>query len=76
MADPIGVMKWEIAHHGNSRYSIKNVRFRTDVGSSRTSHKDGEVVQISTKDELWLIEDGPGDQYRYVVGSLIYYAPF
>ena len=67
MADAIFVLKWEIAHHGNCRYSIKNVRFQTDVGSSRTSHKDGEVVQISAKDELWWIEDGPGDQYRYVL---------
>ena len=64
-------MKWEIAHHGNCRYSIKNVRFQTDVGSSRTSHnlKDGELVQVSETNVLWEIEpeDDPGDQYRYVL---------
>ena len=37
------------------------------VGSSRTSHKDGELVQISEANVLWEIEDGPGDQYRYVL---------
>ena len=44
----------------------KNVRFRRSIGSSWTSHKDGELVQVSETNVLWEIEDGPDDQYRYV----------
>ena len=58
-------MKWELVGRGNGRYSIKNIRYDKFIGCSRSSHRDGETVQSSVNQELWVIEDGPGEKYRY-----------
>ena len=58
-------MQWELIDCGKNRYSIKNDRFQNFIGCSRSTHPDGEIIQSSVDRVLWVIEDGPGDQYRY-----------
>ena len=67
------LFQWELTRHGENRYSIKNVHFKQIIGMSWGGHQDGERVQAATKEEVWEIEDGPDDTYRYALRYLSWY---
>ena len=58
--------KWELVPCLNGQYTIKSVPYQKFAGSSWSGHPDGEFVQSSDTQQVWKIEDGSGDQYRYV----------
>lgn len=59
------LFQWQFIRRGENRYTIKNVHFQQNIGISWSGHPDGEIVQASIKEEVWVIEDGPNDEYRY-----------